>query len=162
MTTDSRSGTDLGMLLAACCERLVRGLFGRLAAAGWGHLTPSEALTVLLVGDGIDTVTQIADRVGMTTQAISKICTTLYAEGLLERQPHSGDARSRRLALTAEGQRMLALMRQAGNEAERAWTDLIGTETMGTVRGALAAYAHAPETTGPTAVPAAPIRIRFT
>jgi DNA-binding MarR family transcriptional regulator len=157
MSKDSRSGTDLGMLLAACCERLVRGLFGKLATAGYGHLTPSQAITVLLVGDGIDTVTQLADRVGMTTQAISKICTALYAEGLLERKPHTGDARSRHLALTANGQRVLGLMRAAGAEAERAWADLVGVETLDTVRGALAAYAHE---TGPGAQ-ATPVRIRF-
>src|SRR5438034_644281 len=103
MSTHNRSGTDLGMLLAACCERLVRRLFDKLAGAGYGHLTPSQAVTVLLVGDGVDTVTHIAERMGMTTQAMSKICATLYTEELLDRQPHSTDARSRRLALTAKG-----------------------------------------------------------
>src|SRR6266705_50404 len=116
MSTHNRSGTDLGMLLAACCERLVRRLFDKLADAGYGHLTPSQAVTVLLVGDGIDTVTQIAERMGMTTQAMSKICATLYTEGLLDRQPHTSDARSRRLALTAKGDKVLALMRSAGSE----------------------------------------------
>jgi DNA-binding MarR family transcriptional regulator len=157
MSTNSRSGTDLGMLLAACCERLVRRLFDRLAGAGYGHLTPSQAVTVLLVGDGIDTVTQIAERIGMTTQAMSKICTALYAEGLLDRQPHAKDARSRRLALTANGERVLALMRAAGNDAERAWAELVGAEALDTVRSALAAYAHAPE----PAILATPVRIRF-
>jgi DNA-binding MarR family transcriptional regulator len=157
MSTDGRSGADLGMLLAACCERLVRGLFRTLGEAGYGHLTPSQAVTVLLVGDGIDTVTQIAERLGMTTQAMSKICAALSAEGLLDRQPHSTDARSRRLALTADGERVLGLMRKAGNEAERAWTALVGAETMDTVRGALAAYAQAPE----PATPETPVRIRF-
>jgi DNA-binding MarR family transcriptional regulator len=150
-------GTDLGMLLAACCERLVRQLFGKLGTEGYGHLTPSQAITVLLVGDGIDTVTQIAERVGMTTQAMSKICAALYAEGLLDRRKHTGDARSRRLALTDEGERVLALMRMAGNEAETAWIALVGEDTMETVRGALAAYALSAEPN----LPATPVRIRF-
>jgi DNA-binding MarR family transcriptional regulator len=157
MSTQNRSGTDLGMLLAACCERLVRGLFAKLADAGYGHLTPSQAVTVLLVGDGIDTVTQIAERMGMTPQAMSKICATLSTDGLLERQPHTSDARSRRLALTADGERVLALMRAAGNEAERVWSDLVGADALNTVRSALAAYAQTPE---PTAI-ATPVRIRF-
>src|SRR6188474_1025313 len=101
MSTDA----DLGVLLAAACERIVREILGELAAAGYAHLTPSQSLAVLFIGDGLDTVTQLADRLGMTTQAISKICAALAAEGLLERQPNAGDARSRRLALTAEGRR---------------------------------------------------------
>src|SRR2546430_13810126 len=100
--SDATSGTDLGMLLAACCERLVRDLFAKLGPAGYGHLTPSQAITVLLGGEGVDTVTQIAERLGMTTQAMSKICGPPVAEGRLDRQPHTPDARSRRLTLTPD------------------------------------------------------------
>jgi DNA-binding MarR family transcriptional regulator len=145
------------MLLAACCERLLRELFDKLAAEGYAHLTPSQAITVLMVGEGVDTVTQIADQLGMTSQAMSKICAALYAEGLLDRRTHTGDARSRRLALTEEGRRVLTLMHAAGSEAEAAWVALVGAETMATVRGALAAYAHS----GEQKLSANPVRIRF-
>lgn len=148
---------DLGMLLAACCERLLRELFGKLGAGGYAHLTPSQAITVLMVGEGVDTVTQIAERLGMTTQAMSKICAALYAEGLLDRRTDTEDARSRRLALTAEGERVLALMRKAGSEAEAAWIALVGADTMEIVRGALTAYAHSTEPNPPST----PVRIRF-
>ncbi|GAA3279826.1 winged helix-turn-helix transcriptional regulator [Dactylosporangium vinaceum] len=147
---------DLGVLLAAACERIVREILGELAAAGYPHLTPSQSLAVLFIGDGLDTVTQLADRLNMTTQAISKICATLSAEGLLERQPNEGDARSRRLALTPAGAEAVTRMRAAGAAAEQLWTDLVGPETLTTVRNALAAFAYAP--TSPTA---SPIRIRF-
>jgi DNA-binding MarR family transcriptional regulator len=147
---------DLGMLLAACCERLVRNLLGELATAGFGHLTPSQSLTVLFIDDGLDTVTQLADRLGMTTQAISKICATLHTEGLLGRSATAGDGRVRRLELTAEGRRAVEAMRTAGAAAEQAWVDLVGAETLGVVRGALAAFAFAPQ-----AAPVSPVRIRF-
>ena len=147
---------DLGVLLAACCERVVREVLGELSVVGYGHLTPSQSLAVLFIGEGLDTVTQLADRLGMTTQAISKICAALAADGLLERQPNEGDARSRRLTLTGEGVRAVEAMRAAGKAAERAWLDLVGTETLEVVRGALAKFAFAP----PPAVASA-VRIRF-
>jgi DNA-binding MarR family transcriptional regulator len=147
---------DLGVLLAACCERMVRQLLGELSVVGYAHLTPSQSLATLFIGDGLDTVTQLADRLGMTTQAISKICAALAAEGLLERQPNEGDARSRRLALTAEGARVVEAMRAAGRAAERDWLDLVGAETLEVVRGALAAFALAPQPAAASAV-----RIRF-
>ncbi|WP_326999813.1 MarR family transcriptional regulator [Dactylosporangium sp. NBC_01737] len=147
---------DLGMLLAACCQRLVRNVIGELATVGYGHLTPSQSLTVLFIGDGLDTVTQLADRLGMTTQAISKICATLHTEGLLGRQANAGDGRVRRLELTAEGRRAVEAMRAAGAAAEQAWVDLVGAETLGVVRGALAAFALAPQGTS-----ASPVHIRF-
>jgi len=96
---------DLGVLLAACCERVVRTMLAPLGPAGYGHLTSTQAITLLVIGRGIDTVTQLAERSGLTTQAMSKICAVLQADGLLDRQPHTDDARSRRLALTADGHR---------------------------------------------------------
>src|SRR4051812_38550658 len=147
---------DLGVLLAAACERIVRELLGELADAGYAHLTPSQALSVLFIGDGLDTVTRLADRLGMTTQAISKICAALAAEGLLERHPNEVDARSRRLTLTPEGAAAVARMRAAGVAAERAWVELVGEETLDVVRGALAAFAF-----GAPSAAASPVRIRF-
>src|SRR5690242_851191 len=156
MSTNGSEHVDLGLLLAACCERLVRSFLATLAESGYGHLTSSQAITVLLVGDGTDTVTQIADRLRITTQAVSKICGVLYAEGLVDREPHTDDGRSRRLALTGEGYRVRGLMADAADEAERHWAELVGKETLDTVRGALAAYAS----TSDPAPPPAPLRIR--
>ena len=151
-------GEDLGVLLAACCERVVRTVLAALGPAGYGHLTSTQAITLLFIGRGINTVTQLAERSGLTTQAMSKICAVLQADGLLDRQPHTGDARSRRLALTADGRRLHDLLSQAGADAERAWADLVGAQTLQTVRAALAAFARSPE----PAAPAAQVRLRFT
>jgi DNA-binding MarR family transcriptional regulator len=147
---------DLGVLLAAACERIVGEILGELAAAGYPHLTPSQSLAVLFIGDGLDTVTQLADRMGMTTQAISKICATLAGEGLLERQPNEVDARSRRLIVTEAGARAVARMRAAGVAAERSWSELVGAETLQVVKDALAAFAFAPHSAATS-----PARIRF-
>src|SRR6516164_7654475 len=115
---------DLGVLLAACCVRVVRTLLATLGPAGYGHLTPTQAITLLFIGRGINTVTQLAERAGLTTQAMSNICTVLQADGLLDRQPHT--------------------------DAARAWPDLVGAQTLQTVRVALAAYAHSPDPASPS------------
>jgi DNA-binding MarR family transcriptional regulator len=128
----------------------------RSSAAGYPHLTPSQSLAVLFIGDGLDTVTQLADRLGMTTQAISKICAVLAAEDLLERQPNEVDARSRRLTLTPSGVRAVERMRAAGAATEQSWTDLVGADTLHVVKGALAAFAFAPPSS-----PKSAARIRF-
>ena len=70
-------GEDLGVLLAACCERVVRTVLAALGPAGYGHLTSTQAITLLFIGRGINTVTQLAERSGLTTQAMSKICAVL-------------------------------------------------------------------------------------
>jgi DNA-binding MarR family transcriptional regulator len=162
MTRAKRGGTvtqraDLGLLMAACCERLIRAFLATLADSGYDHLTSTQAITVLLVGDGTNTVTLIADRLGITTQAVSKICAVLYTEGLIDREPHLDDGRIRRLALTAEGRRVRDLMQNAGAEAEGVWADLVGKETLDTVRRALATYVAIPEPVSTLA----PVRIRF-
>ena len=85
-------------------------------------------------------------------------CAALDADGLLDRQPHIDDARSRRLAPTAQGRRLHSLLNQAGAEAERAWADIVGAQTLDIVRAALAAYAHSPE----PATRTTQVRLRFT
>jgi len=76
-------GQDLGVLLAACCERVVRTVLAPLGPAGYGHLTPTQAITLLMIGRGVNTVTHLAERAGLTTQAMSKICAALQADGLV-------------------------------------------------------------------------------
>jgi DNA-binding MarR family transcriptional regulator len=148
--------TELGMLLAAACERYVRTTFAGLSGIGFGHLTPSQVVTVMMVGEGVTTVTALAERQGMTTPAISKICTALEAEGLLHRAPRSEDARSRRLALTQTGTELLAVLSEAGRDAERQWAAKVGVDTLDVVRTALAAYIR------DQPAPQAPaVRIRF-
>jgi DNA-binding MarR family transcriptional regulator len=144
------------MLLAACCERYVRALFTRLAAIGYEHLTPSQAITVMQIDAGFDTVTALAETSGMTVPAISKICTQLETDGLVRRIVHDADARSRRLALTDDGRQVLRQMRDAGRRAEDEWIALVGAETLDVVRAALSAYADRPAEPA-----AATLRIRF-
>ena len=48
-------------------------------------------------------------------------------------------------------------MEDAGADAERFWAELVGKETLETVRRALAAYAATPDPTPPLS----PLRIRF-
>jgi DNA-binding MarR family transcriptional regulator len=90
---------------------------------------------------------------------MSKICAALQADGLLDRQPHTDDARSRRLALIADGRRLQHLLDQAGAQAERAWANIVGTQTLQTVRAALAAYAHRPRTGHPHHTGPAPLHL---
>ncbi len=156
---DGNLDDDLGILLAACCERVVRTMLATLGNAGHGHLTSTQAITVLFIGRGIDTVTQLADRTSLTTQAMSKICAVLQNEGLLDRQPHTADARSRHLALTPAGRHLHDVLSEAGADAESTWAGLVGTQTLDTVRAALAAYARSPE---PATASGAHVRIRFT
>src|SRR5262249_62138618 len=99
---------DRGVLLAACCERMVRTLLATLGPAGYGHLTSTQAITLLMIGRGINTVTQLAERAGLTTQAMSKICAVLQADGLLDRQPRTDDAPRRHRAMTAARPRVTA------------------------------------------------------
>lgn len=157
MGSSQRNGMQLGMLLSSACERLMRAVFARLAGAGYAHLTPSQAMALLLVDDGLGTVTQIAEALGMTSQAMSKICSALEADGLLSRGADESDARQKRLLLTKSGGEAVREMRAAAANEELAWEKLVGPETISTVRHALVAFSQTPDDT----VVAAPVHIRF-
>ena len=107
------TGTDINLLcqlvFTATTERVVTDL----AAAGFDDLRPSHGYVFqgLLAGD--TTITQLAQRLGVSVQAVSKRVAELDATGYLERRPDGTDGRARSIEITARGRAMLARVREA-------------------------------------------------
>jgi DNA-binding MarR family transcriptional regulator len=100
------------LVFTATTERVVRDL----AAAGFDDLRPSHGYVFqgLLAGD--TTITQLAQRLGVSAQAVSKRVAELDATGYLERRPDGTDGRARSIVITPRGRAMLARIRQAQDE----------------------------------------------
>jgi DNA-binding MarR family transcriptional regulator len=97
--------------------------------------------------EGPRPVGEVAENLGVTSQAISKAARELEALGYLERTPGQ-DARVRLLALTARGRAAVEVARAARADLNRALAEALGAERVEaaaqTLRDALAARGAMP------------------
>lgn len=99
---------DLGMELFDVVVRYEIALWnvvdGALTDAGAVSLAQLQALTVVEEMSGAARVLDIAEGIGVTVGAASKLVDRLERSGLVERRPNPDDRRSSLIALTDEGE----------------------------------------------------------
>ena len=87
-------------------------------------------------------LTELAERAGMTKQAMGDLVDQCEAWGLVTRRPDSRDARARLVCFTPDGLAWLAAFRTAVRQAEVEFTDAVGRDVATVVRLGLEAYAR--------------------
>ena len=85
-------------------------------------------------------LTELAERAGMTKQAMGALVDQCEAWGLVTRGPDPLDARARRVLFTADGLAWLEAFRQAVTQAEREFRASVGDEVATVVTIGLEAY----------------------
>jgi DNA-binding MarR family transcriptional regulator len=95
----------------ALWRELVIGFAGQLGELRMGF-TQLAALYVLADG-GTTTVADLADALGRSPSATSRLVDGLVRRSLVERRPETEDRRQRTLWLTAQGQALLAVVDRA-------------------------------------------------
>lgn len=109
---------------------MVRGL--RSSQVRLLGLTPVEGMRV----------TDLAERVGMTKQALGEFATALEERGLMETVRDAADRRVRILRPTVAGLAVAGAADQAIRAMERRWRDRLGTKRWDAMRDGLAAIAR--------------------
>jgi DNA-binding MarR family transcriptional regulator len=112
------------LVFTATTERVVKDL----ADAGFDDLRPSHGYVFqgLLAGD--TTITQLAQRLGVSAQAVSKRVAELDAAGYLERRPDGTDGRARSIEITTRGRAMLARIREAQDAVAQEIVEHLGAD----------------------------------
>ncbi|MDH6591971.1 DNA-binding MarR family transcriptional regulator [Variovorax sp. TBS-050B] len=85
-------------------------------------------------------LTDLAERAGMTKQAMGALVDQCEAWGLVTRGPDPLDARARRVRFTADGLAWLDAFRHAVTQAEREFRDSVGHDVATVVTIGLEAY----------------------
>lgn len=125
----------LARLFAMAYRDLIDGLHQRLAERGWDQLRPAYGFVLVAASQGPVTTTQLAELLGMTKQAASKIAAAMVGLGYLQEAGADGDdGRVRPLRLSPEGRRLLAAVEEVYAELEAQWADVIGEQGLARVR----------------------------
>jgi DNA-binding MarR family transcriptional regulator len=118
---------DLGLLTAAVAAGVNERIRRLLTDAGFGDVRDSHSSVVqgLLAGD--TTVTALAQRLGVSAQAVSKWVAELVRAGYVERGDDVADRRARPLKLSGRGQALVDASRRARRSVARDLTRWLGT-----------------------------------
>src|SRR5690606_29102263 len=109
----------LGSRLKRLAERMQADAAAALRDAGLALQPGQQPLLAALDMRGPLSVGEAVEALGVSQPAVTRSLTALVAQGLVERVPGSGDARTKRLALTPAG-------RAAMDEAKRTVWPYIG------------------------------------
>jgi DNA-binding MarR family transcriptional regulator len=127
----------IGALLRVPLEHVQGRMLERLHEHGFGDLDVAHLPVFQYPGPQGARPSELAARLRMSKQALNYLLGTLERMGYLERRPHPDDQRSRRIHLTARGVATVPVIRGAVAEIEAEWTERLGPERFGALRGAL-------------------------
>lgn len=129
----------LARLLAVAYRSLITDLHAELRGRGWTDVRPAYGFVLLALRTAPTTSGALADLLGMTKQAASKLVEAMAESGYLTRTTAPDDARRKLVALTDRGRELLEVVEQIYVELEERWADVIGLEELEQLRSGLTA-----------------------
>lgn len=136
---ETERGRNLRQLLLAAARHVGRDVVDGLHARGHDALGSTHTTLLSNMDLAGGTITETAERAGITKQAMGRLASDLHAAGYLEISVGEHDARARTLTLTAEGQRLMLDSLEVMNTLERQYTNMIGKERFAALVEALQA-----------------------
>lgn len=120
------SGGDLAFLLMGAFRTLVEDVHTQLSADGFADARPVHGFTLQALGAGA-TAVELAERLGVTKQAVAKTISRLEEGGYIVRTTDAADSRRKLIAPTERGHAILAASARAFDEALDRWRAAAGT-----------------------------------
>ena len=141
MATDWKihAGRPLPALLNEVKELAVAELHRRLAAEGHGDIRPGHGCVFRFVEREGSRLTQLAERSGLTKQAVGEVADDLVELGYVERVLDPTDARAKLIRLTERGWQAQRTAERIFADIERRWGREVGRERVANLRETLAA-----------------------
>jgi DNA-binding MarR family transcriptional regulator len=140
---DPVTDVPLARLFAMAYRQLVDSLHERLADRGWAGVRPAFGFVLLALREGPASLRELPDVLGTTKQAVSKLVDAMVEAGYVERAADPGDARAKRVQLSAQGRALLAEVEAIWGELEGEWAQVLGPGRLDDLRGDVEAVLRA-------------------
>ncbi len=121
---------DLTSLLSLSFSSLIDELNDRMSELGFGDIRPAHGFMFKFITPDGATGIEIAEYLGITKQAVSKMVDYLEKSGYVMRQTHPTDKRGKIIVLTERGLLVMKAKEEILTEIEQRWIESIGTERM--------------------------------
>jgi DNA-binding MarR family transcriptional regulator len=144
----------LPSVLAQVKRLAVEDMFGRMAAAGFDDVREGHGCVFGFIDlESGSRLTDLADRAGLTKQAVGEAAAELQRLGYLERVPDPEDGRAKIIKLTPRGVDAALMGRRLFAEIENDWAAQYGEERVALLRELVEEIAADYLLTGSTASP---------
>ncbi len=124
----------LMQLVAAAGAPRLRSAF---AAAGLDGIRPAQAIGLVPLASGGLHASDLAERLGVSRQAVAQAVTALERHDYVTRVADPGDARARIIELTHRGRQALRVMRTNALALEQRWEKILGPRRFDELRKTL-------------------------
>jgi DNA-binding MarR family transcriptional regulator len=141
----SMDEAHLHHLILEAFRSLDREIEAALEDRGAGELRPSQAMALILVDRTGTRLSDLAQRAGITKQAMMQIVDDLQEKGCVRRIPDTEDARAKMVRLTAKGLRLRSSSRMSIQAVESRVRRRLGTRRYEGLRAALSEVSEAEE-----------------
>jgi DNA-binding MarR family transcriptional regulator len=131
------SGKHIGQLLRDGLARFEEELIAATPPLGGRELRPTHNHVLRHLDRDGTRASVIAQRAGLTRQAITMIVDELEDAGVVRRQPDPDDGRAKRIVYTEAGLRAFDESRERIAEIERRWRGELGARQWNELRAAL-------------------------
>jgi DNA-binding MarR family transcriptional regulator len=129
----------LPALLNHAKDLLVEELHERLSEEGFPEIRPGHGCVFRFVEPDGSRLTDLAERAGLTKQAVGEVVTDLEALGHVERVSCPDDARAKIIRLTDRGRAGAETAERIFADIEARWAREVGERRMATLRSTLEA-----------------------
>ncbi|GMR67640.1 MULTISPECIES: MarR family transcriptional regulator [Bacillus] len=121
---------DLTSLLSLSFSTLITELHDRLSELGFKDIRPAHGFMFKRILPNGATGIELAEYLGVSKQAISKMVDSLENSGYVTRKTHPTDKRGKIIVLTERGLAVMKAKEEIVAEIEQRWIENIGTERM--------------------------------
>lgn len=135
MTTSGRDTSGFGeplplpWLLRRVNQRYRVGVAERLGAAGLGELPQPGMWALMAIAVGVSEPNQLAVRMGVSKQAVSKLVDRLVGTDFVERAANDADRRRTDLRLTTRGRKAVRVIEAVVRDTEQKMAAELGPQS---------------------------------
>jgi DNA-binding MarR family transcriptional regulator len=129
VSSESRSRHEeplLGALLRVCWQEVRHRILRDLVAGGFGDIGAAHLAVLQYPSPRGMRVTELAERAGMSRQAMTYLIVELEQRSYLDRRPDPSDGRASLVDLTERGERAITAIRASVRRLEGEWEGQLG------------------------------------
>ncbi|MGZ4694741.1 MAG: MarR family winged helix-turn-helix transcriptional regulator, partial [Acidimicrobiales bacterium] len=130
MTDAAEQQVPIARLLAMAYRMQMDGLHDRLRAAGWTDVRPAFGFVLLAARDRPTTGTDLAELMGTSKQAASKLVDAMEAAGFVTRTTSTVDGRQKAVELAPRGRKLLGVVEGIYRDLEAEWAAVVGDQAV--------------------------------
>ncbi len=126
--------TDLTSLLSLSFNVLITELHDQLSELGFDDIKPTHGYLFKCIIPNGATGNELADHLGISKQAVSKMVEYLEKRDYVKRQSHPTDKRGKIIVLTERGWLVMKAKEEILTKIEKSWIENIGAKRMQTIK----------------------------